>query len=429
MRNKELNCKDEWSEKTLYDLGTISRGKSKHRPRNDAILYNGQYPFIQTADVKSSNLYINTFSQTYNDIGLAQSKLWDKGTLCITIAANIADASILDFDACFPDSILGFTPREGISDVRFIKYCFDLLQADIKKQSKGSTQDNLSLDKLSQIKFNVPSFPTQKKIADVLSCIDDKIALNNKTNTELENMAKTIYDYWFTQFDFPDKNGHPYKTSGGQMVYNEILKREIPTGWEGLKLEKCLSRIATGLNPRDNFVLGNGNIKYLTVKNLNTDGTIDFSNCDLIDEEALKLVHARSDIRKGDILFASIAPLGRCYLIQDTPKGWDINESVFSIRPNTDLISSIYLYMFFMDESFVKLAQSNSTGSVFKGIRINDLYSIPILVPEKQIMEKFSETITPIMNMKYRVEKENKELIELRDYLLPLLMNGQIEVK
>ena len=153
------------------------------------------------------------------------------------------------------------------------------------------------------------------------------------------------------------------------------------------------------------------------------------SNCDLIDEEALKLVHARSDIKEGDILFASIAPLGRCYLIQDTPKGWDINESVFSIRPNTDLISSIYLYMFFMDESFVKLAQSNSTGSVFKGIRINDLYSIPILVPEKQIMEKFSETITPIMNMKYRVEKENKELIELRDYLLPLLMNGQIEVK
>lgn len=423
-----MNCKDEWSEKTLYDLGTISRGKSKHRPRNDAILYNGQYPFIQTADVKSSNLYINTFSQTYNDIGLAQSKLWDKGTLCITIAANIADASILDFDACFPDSILGFTPREGISDVRFIKYCFDLLQADIKKQSKGSTQDNLSLDKLSQIKFNVPSFPTQKKIADVLSCIDDKIALNNKANTELENMAKTIYDYWFTQFDFPDKNGHPYKTSGGQMVYNETLKREIPAGWEGFKLERCLSRIATGLNPRDNFVLGKGNIKYLTVKNLNTDGTIDFSNCDLINEDALKLVHARSDIKKGDILFASIAPLGRCYLIQDTPKGWDINESVFSIRPNTDLISSIYLYMFFMDESFVKLAQSNSTGSVFKGIRINDLYSIPILVPEKQIMEKFSETITPIMNMKYRVEKENKELVELRDYLLPLLMNGQINI-
>ena len=306
---------------------------------------------------------------------------------------------------------------------------YKLKFANLAQYQGQSAQPGLSVSTLSKFKLDMPDYSSQKKIADVLSCIDDKIALNNKTNTELENMAKTIYDYWFTQFDYPDKNGHPYKTSGGQMVYNETLKREIPAGWEGFKLEKCLSRIATGLNPRDNFVLGKGNMKYLTVKNLNTDGTIDFSNCDLIDEEALKLVHARSDIKIGDILFASIAPLGRCYLIQDTPKRWDINESVFSIRPNTDLISSIYLYMFFMDESFVKLAQLNSTGSIFKGIRINYLYSIPILVPEKQILEKFSETITPIMNMKYRVEKENKELIELRDYLLPLLMNGQIEVK
>lgn len=317
---------------------------------------------------------------------------------------------------------------EQKADYKYVYYALKSNYDNLRNLASG-VRNNLNADLIKNYEIPLPDLPTQKKIADVLSCIDDKIALNNKTNTELENMAKTIYDYWFTQFDFPDKNGHPYKTSGGQMVYNEILKRDIPARWEGFKLEKCLSRIATGLNPRDNFVLGNGNIKYLTVKNLNTDGTIDFSNCDLINEDALKLVHARSDIKKGDILFASIAPLGRCYLIQDTPNGWDINESVFSIRPNTDLISSIYLYMFFMDESFVKLAQSNSTGSVFKGIRINDLYSIPILVPEKQIMEKFSETITPIMNMKYRIEKENKELIELRDYLLPLLMNGQIEVK
>lgn len=330
----------------------------------------------------------------------------------------------------------GFTKRlrPKVKDVVYSKYIVFYLRTKMFRKTMTNSafmtlRASLNDEIFSYLKLYLPDYQTQVKIGDLLYSLNQKIALNNKTNTELENMAKIIYDYWFTQFDFPYKNGHPYKTSGGQMVYNEILKREIPTGWKGLKLEKCLSRIATGLNPRDKFVLGNGNIKYLTVKNLNTDGTIDFSNCDLIDEEALKLVHARSDIRKGDILFASIAPLGRCYLIQDTPKGWDINESVFSIRPNTDLISSIYLYMFFMDESFVKLAQSNSTGSVFKGIRINDLYSIPILVPAKQIMEKFSKTITPIMNMKYRVEKENKEFVELRDYILPLLMNGQIEVK
>ena len=99
-----------WEEKCLDELGTISRGKSKPRPRNDPALYGGVYPFIQTADVKNANFYITEYSQTYNEKGLSQSKLWEKGTLCITIAANIADTGILGIDACFPDSIMGFVP-------------------------------------------------------------------------------------------------------------------------------------------------------------------------------------------------------------------------------------------------------------------------------------------------------------------------------
>ena len=95
-------------------------------------------------------------------------------------------------------------------------------------ENSVSSYPSINPSDIGKIELQLPDLPTQKKIADVLSYIDDKIALNNKTNTELENMAKTIYDYWFTQFDFPDKNGHPYKTSGGQMVYNETLKREIP---------------------------------------------------------------------------------------------------------------------------------------------------------------------------------------------------------
>ena len=101
-----------WEQKRLDEFGTISRGRSKHRPRNDPSLFNGEYPFIQTADVKNANFYITEYSQSYNDKGLSQSKLWKKGTLCITIAANIADSGILGIDACFPDSIMGFVPYE-----------------------------------------------------------------------------------------------------------------------------------------------------------------------------------------------------------------------------------------------------------------------------------------------------------------------------
>ncbi len=109
-----------WPLRRLDELGYVSRGRSRHRPRDAAHLYGGPYPFIQTADVKHANLYIREFTQTYSEAGLAQSKLWKAGTLCITIAANIADTAILDIDACFPDSVIGFIPDEKKADVRFI---------------------------------------------------------------------------------------------------------------------------------------------------------------------------------------------------------------------------------------------------------------------------------------------------------------------
>src|SRR5204862_5368827 len=126
----------------------VGRGKSKHRPRNDPVLYGGIYPFIQTGDVKSSNLYITEYSQTYNEKGLAQSKLWQPGTLCITIAANIAETAILKIAACFPDSIVGFIPFPDKADVKFVKYYLDTIKLHMQSISKGTTQDNLSLDKL-----------------------------------------------------------------------------------------------------------------------------------------------------------------------------------------------------------------------------------------------------------------------------------------
>ena len=136
----------EWSNYKLDELGSVGRGKSRHRPRNAPHLYGGKYPFIQTGDVKKTNMYISEFTQTYSDAGLAQSKLWDKGTLLITIAANIADVAILDIDACFPDSVIGFIPNKEICDVKYIKYYFDLFQKTFQQISQGSTQDNLSVE-------------------------------------------------------------------------------------------------------------------------------------------------------------------------------------------------------------------------------------------------------------------------------------------
>lgn len=279
---------------------------------------------------------------------------------------------------------------------------------------------------LTNIEIPLSDLIEQKRIAKVLSNIDRKISINREINRNLEELAKQIYDYWFVQFDFPNEEGKPYKSSGGKMVWNEILKRKIPADWEVKKLNACLKHINTGLNPRDNFVLGNGTIKYITVKNLTTDGTIDFSGCDLIDENARKIVHERSKISKGDILFASISPLGRCYIIQEQPEKWDINESVFSIRPNQKIITPEYLYCYLTSEWFMKKAEKEATGSIFAGIRMAALNAMTIIVPDEKVLNRFSSLIKPIFEQKDKLFNEIQHLTKLRDELLPLLMNGQV---
>lgn len=246
-------------------------------------------------------------------------------------------------------------------------------------------------------------------------------------NDYLEEMSKTIYDYWFVQFDFPDENGKPYKSSGGKMV--KINGRIIPNDWKICKVQDIISSICTGLNPRDNFTLGSGNIKYITVKNLTTKGTLDFTGCDTIDEVARSMVHKRSDIQIGDILFASIAPLGRCYLIQSEPTDWDINESVFAIRANTDIVTPSFLYLFFMSEVFIKQATSSSTGSIFKGIRINTLLDSELCVPPLSIILKFEDMLASTLPLKAKSCEEIQMLTNMRDWLLPMLMNGQAAIE
>ena len=310
----------------------------------------------------------------------------------------------------------------------FVSYYLltDAVKAKINNSAVGSTMASLNTDILGDIEINLPSHEEQSKIAATLSAIDSKIRNNNCINDYLEEMAKALYDYWFVQFDFPNENGKPYKSSGGKMV--NANGHIIPEGWTFCKVQDIISNICTGLNPRDNFKLGTGDIKYITVKNLTTNGTLDFTGCDTIDESARAIVHNRSDIQIGDILFASIAPLGRCYLIQSEPTDWDINESVFSIRANTDIVTPSFLYLYFMSDAFIKQATSSSTGSIFKGIRINTLLETELCVPPLSVILKFEERLASTFPLKSKNYEEIQRLSNLRDWLLPMLMNGQATI-
>lgn len=183
-------------EATLPELGEFGRGVSKHRPRNDPKLLGGKYPLIQTGDVASANLYITSYTTTYSELGLIQSKMWDKGTLCITIAANIAKTAILNFDACFPDSIVGFSANGRTNNI-FIHYWFSFFQEILESQAPESAQKNINLKILSELKVIVPAKEKQDVFAAFVEQVDKLKAAVQKALDEAQLLFDSLMQKYF----------------------------------------------------------------------------------------------------------------------------------------------------------------------------------------------------------------------------------------
>lgn len=183
-------------EATLPELGEFGRGVSKHRPRNDSKLLGGKYPFIQTGDVAAANLYITEYSNSYSELGLKQSKMWSKGTLCITIAANIAKTAILDFDACFPDSVVGFAVNEKTNNI-FIHYWFSFFQSILEAQAPESAQKNINLKMLSGLKVIVPERSRQDEFAAFVHQVDKLKAAVQKSLDETQMLFDSLMQQYF----------------------------------------------------------------------------------------------------------------------------------------------------------------------------------------------------------------------------------------
>ncbi|MEL1243855.1 restriction endonuclease subunit S [Flavobacterium sp. DGU11] len=414
MGYNETSLNSHWPLKKLNQIGEFKRGKSKHRPRNDSKLFlNGKIPLIQTGDIKAANLYIEKATEFYNEVGLKQSKLWDEDTLCITIAANIAETAILKKKMCFPDSVVGFIPFKKETTSVFMHYLFAFIRQRIQNSVQGSIQDNINIDYLEKLQLRIPEFPTQQKIVSVLSALDDKIELNNKINVELESMTKTLYDYWFVQFDFPDANGKPYKSSGGKMVWDEALKREIPMGWEVC----CLSDIANitmGQSPPGESYNedGSGCVFY--------QGSTDFGNRY---PTIRKFTTSPSRFAtQGDILLSVRAPVGTMNVAKED---CCIGRGLAALNSKDNCMSYLYEVMIDLKQIFDR---RNVNGTTFGSITKDDLFSLKVVRPSSKILEKYNTITKPCFEKQNKMGEENQELTQLRDWLLPMLMNGQVTV-
>ena len=185
-----------WKIRYFSDLGGLKRGKSKHRPRNDPILLGGKYPLIQTGDVTNSNTYIKSYTSTYSEEGLKQSKMWKKGTLCITIAANIAESAILTFDACFPDSVVGFTPNGEVISL-FIHYWLSFLQPILEENAPAVAQKNLNVATLEKVGVIVPPLELQNQFASFVEEVDKSRSRIQKSLEASQELFDSLMQEYF----------------------------------------------------------------------------------------------------------------------------------------------------------------------------------------------------------------------------------------
>ena len=299
-------------------------------------------------------------------------------------------------------------------DLDFIYYCINntvFLEYVLNNVDSKSAQANISHFGIGNFEINWYDRETRQKIAKVLTCLDDKIFINSQINQELEVMAKTLYDYWFVQFDFPDQNGKPYKSSGGKMVYNSELKREIPEGWGVEKLEK-IANITMGQSPKGTSYneVGEGMLFF--------QGSTDFGWRFPV---ARQYTTEPSRIaEEDDILLSVRAPVGTLN-IADTR--CCIGRGLAAINSKVGANS----YIFNVMQDFKKLFDMiNSVGTTFGSITKDDLYSLQLVYPPTELLMEFDQLVKSFDREIKNRSRQNQELTQLRDCLLPMLMNGQV---
>ena len=362
---------------------------------------------ISKFQLKKGQVALTKDSETRDDIG---------------ISTYIAD----DFD----DVILGYhcaliTPNKDILDGRYLNA---LMHTDYAKKyfacnASGSGQRYaLSAETLNS--FPVPVIPLQKQkqIGEIFSALDKKIELNKQINQNLEAMAKQLYDYWFVQFDFPNEDGKPYKSSGGEMVWNEKLKRDIPALWE-TKVIEDIADVYNGATPSTvNEQNYGGDIVWITPK-------------DLSDQKQKFVYQGERNISQAGynscsthllppntILMSSRAPIG---LLSIAKTELCTNQGFKSFVPKAENIST---YLYYYLNIHIKQIEQLGTGTTFKEVSRGDVLKFPILKPSDTILDLWEERVSALNNKQFEIQKENEYLTKQRDGLLPLLMNGQISV-
>lgn len=369
---------------------------------------------IDSLSLHKGQVALTKDSETRDDIG---------------VSAYIAD----DFD----DVVLGYhtaliTPDETKLNGKYLNAFLHTpyMQKYFAFNASGSGQRyTLSTEALNAIQLILPSPEEQERIGNLFSLLDRKISLNRSINKELEEMAKEIYDYWFVQFDFPDANGRPYKSSGGTMVYNPILKREIPEGWSDSIVKDCIEPLERGISYTSESIENpNGypmiNLACYTKQGDYRTGEMKYYTGEVKDRHKAypyDMLIACTDMTQGaDVI-------GRPVLATEESEWFVYSMDLAKITPVN--IAKMYLYYTLRTSFYHKYIKPFASGTTVKHLNTQGVESYKIVVPTSDVQEKFENLITPIKHQQMLLINEILELEQQRNELIPLLMTGQVKIE
>ena len=423
----------DWKFLTLKEaeLEFIDGDRGVNYPNKSELLPEGDCIFLNTGNVRQNSFDFSNldFITKEKDNLLRNGKL-QRDDIVLTTRGTVGNVALYSQEVPFSNIRI----NSGMVIIRVNKnfwhpyfvYLFfqsHLFKKQISRLISGSAQPQLPISILETVSIPQLTLDEQKEIIFNIKSIDQKIQINNQINQELEAMAKTLYDYWFVQFDFQDQNGKPHKSSGGKMVYNQELKREIPEGWGVEKLGE-LAQFKNGIN-YEKTSSGSEKVKIINVRNISSS-TIFINQTDL-DEIFLENDKSTNFIvNEGMILITRSGIPGATRLVSELEAKTVYSGFIIASEVNDLIYKNLIFYYLKNVEEVLK---NQSAGTIMKNISQSVLTDMVVSLPPQNLLLKFNSIIDNLLEQMKNVQRQNQELTQLRDWLLPMLMNGQVKVK
>jgi type I restriction enzyme S subunit len=391
--------------------------------------WDGEIPWLSSGE--TGNRFIRNTERKITKLGVDNSstRLAKVGDVVVAAAGQgytRGQASFCMIDTYINQSIVALRVKKEQLNPLFLFYNLLSRYSELRDISDAhSSRGSLTTKLLGGLNIRIPSIYEQENISNILFSIDSKIELNQQMNKTLEAIGLAIFKHWFIDFEFPNEDGKPYKSSGGEMIYNEELGSEIPKEWEVTKMKEVLSLLKDGThNPPKRvqhgikFIAGASDIKHFE---------IDFSGCTYITKEDYEKIHKYFSVEPNDVLLTIVGTIGNVAIVKKSDIPFSLQRSIAVLRPN-EKIDFAFLYHMLNSEPFKQFLYASVNPTAQPGIYLGTLSEFQLILPKKEIVAKFGTITGSIINKMQENNSKNRVLSSMRNSLLPKLMSGKIRI-